>query len=238
MDRASLETYLGDGLSLAEIGRRVGRHESTVGYWVRRHGLQATNRQRSAARGSLTREELDSLVRRGASIAEIARLVDRSKAAVRYWLDKYGLRTRGGVGRRSSELSRVARETGLVEISISCPRHGQSPHVRDVRGYFRCRSCRQEAVARRRRRVKEILVQEAGGCCRLCGYDRCLAALEFHHLDPGAKGFGIAQNGAARSIERLRAEVRKCVLLCSNCHAEVEVGASSTSEVARSDSPG
>ena len=84
---------------------------------------------------------------------------------------------------------------------------------------------------RRRRRVKEILVEEAGGCCRLCGYDRCVAALEFHHLDPAAKEFGVAQNGMARSIERLRAEVRKCLLLCSNCHAEVESGFRSISGI-------
>jgi hypothetical protein len=50
-----------------------------------------------------------------------------------------------------------------------------------------------------------------------------LAALEFHHVDPSAKEFGLAHRGA-RSIERLRAEARKCVLLCSNCHAEIENG--------------
>ncbi len=68
-----------------------------------------------------------------------------------------------------------------------------------------------------------MLVEEAGGSCRLCGYDRCTAALEFHHLDPREKAFGLARFGAHR-IEKLRAEVRKCVLLCSNCHAEVEAG--------------
>jgi hypothetical protein len=126
----------------------------------------------------------------------------------------------------------AARQSGHVEVSLLCPRHGEIVHVRDVRGYFRCRLCRQEAVVRRRRRVKEILVAEAGGRCMLCGYDRCLAALEFHHVDPASKAFGVAQNGMARSIERLRAEVRKCVLLCSNCHAEVESGMTSISGVA------
>jgi transposase len=37
VDRASLEQLLGRGLSLAEIGRRFGLHESTVGYWVERY---------------------------------------------------------------------------------------------------------------------------------------------------------------------------------------------------------
>jgi hypothetical protein len=83
-----------------------------------------------------------------------------------------------------------------------------------------------EAVARRRRRVKEALVAEAGGRCLLCGYDRCIGALAFHHLDPGSKEFGLAAGGLARSLSKSRAEAAKCVLLCSNCHAEVEAGIS------------
>src|SRR5439155_23626359 len=102
--------------------------------------------------------------------------------------------------------------------------------VREARGYYRCRACRQEAVVKRRRKVKELLVAEFGGGCQLCGYDGCLAALQFHHVDRAAKQFGVARYGA-RSIERLRAEVRKCGLLCSNCHAEVESGFSSISGV-------
>jgi len=164
------------------------------------------------------------LVDVGMSIAEIAEAVGRSKATVRHWLGKHELRTAGGVGRRSSDVSLAAREAGLAEAPLVCPRHGEGSHVLDSQGYFRCRRCRQAAVVRRRRRVKKILVEEAGGRCRLCGYDRCAAALEFHHLDPAAKEFGVAQNGMGRSIDRLRAEVRKCVLLCSNCHAEVEDG--------------
>jgi hypothetical protein len=46
----------------------------------------------------------------------------------------------------------------------------------------------------------------------------------FHHLDPLDKRVGISANGLTLSVEALRAEVAKCVLLCSNCHAEVENG--------------
>jgi hypothetical protein len=72
--------------------------------------------------------------------------------------------------------------------------------------------------------VKDALVAEAGGSCVLCGYSRCLAALEFHHLDPAAKRFSLAGRGVTRSLARAREEARKCVLLCANCHAEVEAG--------------
>jgi hypothetical protein len=92
------------------------------------------------------------------------------------------------------------------------------------RGTYRCKLCRQEQVADRRRRVKRILVDEAGGSCALCGYDRCVAALQFHHLDPTEKCFALSSEGSTRGIDAARAEARKCVLLCGNCHAEVEAG--------------
>jgi transposase len=227
MDRPLLERFLGQGLSLAEIGKRVGLHEATVGYWVRKHGLEPASRGKYAARGGMAREPLEALVDEGMSIAQVAAASGRSKGTVRHWLTRYGLRTKGGRGARSREGAREAREAGLPMATLSCPHHGESSHVREPRGYYRCRQCRQEAVVRRRRKVKAILLREAGGCCRMCGYDRCVAALAFHHLDPEVKEFGVAQGGMARSIEHLRAEVRKCILLCSNCHAEVESGVSS-----------
>jgi hypothetical protein len=72
--------------------------------------------------------------------------------------------------------------------------------------------------------VKALLIEEAGGCCLLCGYDRYPGALQFHHLDPNEKSFGLGLRGVARSLERCREEARKCALLCANCHAEVEAG--------------
>ena len=59
----------------------------------------------------------------------------------------------------------------------------------------------------------------------LCGYNRWLAALEFHHLEPEKKSFALSLRGVTRSIAKLREKAKKCVLLCANCHAEVEVGA-------------
>ncbi|HTY97593.1 MAG TPA: helix-turn-helix domain-containing protein, partial [Solirubrobacteraceae bacterium] len=61
MQRAALERHLEQGLSLAEIGRRVGRHESTVAYWLARHGLEANGRERHAAKGPIARERLEEL---------------------------------------------------------------------------------------------------------------------------------------------------------------------------------
>lgn len=224
MDRESLELLLGQGESVERIARRFGKDPSTISYWMRRHGLAAPNREKHAARGGLERERLAALIERGMTIAEIAAEVQRSKTTVRYWLREYGLRTHNGRGSRRASSVAAARSAGLLVARMNCTKHGETEFVLEGRGYYRCKRCRAERVARRRREIKAIVVAEAGGRCQLCGYDRCVAALHFHHIDPARKRFHVALRGAARSLERVRAEVRKCVLLCANCHAEVEAG--------------
>ena len=107
---------------------------------------------------------------------------------------------------------------------MMCPRHGRTEFWLEQRGIYRCLRCRSEAVARRRRRLKAILVEEAGGCCSICGYDRYVGALQFHHRNGETKAFDLASRGLTRSLEAVRGEAAKCVLLCANCHAEVEAG--------------
>jgi hypothetical protein len=171
--------------------------------------------------GGIERERLEALVDAGMSIAQIADAVGFGKASVRYWLRRYGLRTRSTV---RAKAAREARAAGMLTVQRQCPRHGETDFVIEGRGYYRCKLCRLEQVAQKRRALKATLVQEAGGCCRLCGYDRCVSALEFHHLDPMQKRIGISAGGLSLAIDVLRAETAKCVLLCSNCHAEVESG--------------
>jgi transposase-like protein len=219
MDRALLEAYLEEGLSLEQIGERIERHPSTVGYWIKKHGLQAAHHHRFAPRGGLTREQLAPLVEAGLTVREIASRLDRSPVTVRHWLRRYALRTRYAERLANPPIGPLPKET-----IRTCIHHGDGRFVLEGRGYYRCAKCRSEQVSDWRRRVKERLVAESGGSCSLCGYDRYLGALEFHHLDPATKDFNLSLRGVTRSMERLRAEVRKCVLLCANCHAEVEGG--------------
>jgi hypothetical protein len=80
-----------------------------------------------------------------------------------------------------------------------------------------------EAVTRRHQKVKRILVAEAGGCCAVCGYDRCIINLHFHHVEPKKKSFAITM-ARGKSLAAYQAEAKKCVLVCANCHGEIEAG--------------
>jgi transposase len=220
VDRDSLQLLLASGLSYEEIGKRFSRHPSTVSAWARRHGL-VSKHQKHAPRGGLDRERVEVLLGEGRSIAGIAAELSISESTVHYWLRKWGLKTKRG--ERMTAAAR-AREEGRAVVELVCHHHGRTAFYIEGRGSHRCMRCRWEAVARRRRKVKGILVREAGGRCRLCGYSRCADALHFHHVDPATKSFSIGARGLTRSLESLRREAAKCALLCANCHAEVEAG--------------
>jgi transposase-like protein len=224
MDRESLKLLLAQGVSVEQIARRFGKHPSTVSYWMEKYGLEAPNQAKYRTKGGTEREQLALLIDRGMTVAEIATHFGLSKTTVRYWMRRYELRTKNKLGPRHGQLTRDAKVSGLAVLTLSCLHHGETEFVIEGRGYYRCKRCRADAVARRRRRVKHILVAEAGGCCCVCGYDRYVGALEFHHLDPSQKRLEISRNGVALALDTLRAEARKCVLVCRNCHAEIEGG--------------
>lgn len=217
MDRTWLHVQLAAGRSIEAIAREVERDPSTVAYWVAKHGLASTYAAKHAARGGIAREELESLVAQAYTVEQIAQQLGLGGTTVRYWLKRHGLST--------ARMIAPDPEDRPLEILRRCRTHGVTVHVLAAQGKrYRCKRCRIEAVSARRRRVKLALVEEAGGACRLCGYDRYPGALQFHHVDRADKSFAIADRGVARSIERARAEARKCILVCANCHAELEGG--------------
>jgi 5-methylcytosine-specific restriction endonuclease McrA len=218
MDRGVLEAWIAEGLSLDEMGRLADRHPSTVSYWLRKYGLEAVGAEVHRARGPLEREELASLVEAGLSIRQLADATDRSTASVRHWLATYDLQT------RLAETRQLVAGAAGADLELVCRHHGRTTFRRRASDtQYRCLRCRSEQVIERRRRMRATLVEEAGGACAVCGYARYVGALHFHHLDPATKRFGIG-GGSTRSLERNRIEAAKCVLLCSNCHAEVEAG--------------
>lgn len=76
-------------------------------------------------------------------------------------------------------------------------------------------------VKAHRHKVKEELVKYKGGKCEVCGYDKCLGALDFHHLDPTQKDFAISDSNIYKNLNKLKEEVDKCILVCANCRREL-----------------
>jgi len=174
MDAEWLASQLSSGRSIESIAREVGRSPSTVAYWVTKHGLTSAHAPRHAARGGIARETLEPLVAAGMPIRAIAEQLGVSYTTVRHWLKRHELTTPRA--RRLADTA-DARATGAGTCQGLCPQHGRVTLVRRGPGAFRCPRCRSEAVDRRRREMKRILVAEAGGACplRLLGHAGCSA---------------------------------------------------------------
>lgn len=69
------------------------------------------------------------------------------------------------------------------------------------------------------RKLKEKMINYKGGQCQKCGYKKCNTALEFHHLDPSKKEFGLS--GLSIKFETIKPELDKCIMVCANCHREL-----------------
>lgn len=78
---------------------------------------------------------------------------------------------------------------------------------------------RSDYVISWRKRTKIKLIKYKGGECEKCGYNKCISALHFHHLNSEEKDFTISSKSL--SFDKLKNEVDKCILVCSNCHAEI-----------------
>ena len=82
-----------------------------------------------------------------------------------------------------------------------------------------CKTC--ETLERKELIMSYILEVFPELKCQRCGYSKCFAALDFHHLDPKEKEYQIGDFFRSRRNKSIVInELNKCVLLCANCHRE------------------
>src|SRR3989344_8271906 len=96
--------------------------------------------------------------------------------------------------------------------------------MKDKRKYANRREELIMAVSKRRRKIKELSIAYKGGKCQICGYKKYQGALDLHHTKLEDKDFGIGDKGYIRSWLKIRKELDKCILVCANCHREIEGG--------------
>ena len=142
----------------------------------------------------IEKDLLEELLRQKLPTRKIAAKVGRSEKTVLYWERKYGL----------------------------LPAFASYGNGRRTRFPGEMAEAMAQEPTNHRRRLKARAIAYKGGSCVLCGYSKCAAALEFHHVDKGTKTFGLSRNGIIRPWESIREELDKRILLCSNCHREVE----------------
>lgn len=109
----------------------------------------------------------------------------------------------------------------------NCAKHGMTEFACYKSGNserWKCLKCQTEATQKRRDKVKVMAVAYKGGKCQCCNYNYYIGALEFHHVNPEGKDFGISSKGYIHSWDKVKEEIQKCVLVCANCHREIHAG--------------
>ncbi len=87
-----------------------------------------------------------------------------------------------------------------------------------------CKICMTKQVINRQRAYKKFYIKQKGGCCQVCSFDKYDGALEFHHIDPSKKDASMSSMTRKPDSPEVQAELKKCILLCSNCHKMIHAG--------------
>lgn len=107
-------------------------------------------------------------------------------------------------------------------IDKKCKKHGVTKYtITKDKPYGDCRKCQNERRILKRKQVKRFLVDKCGGRCVRCGYNKCIDALCFHHLDPSQKEFEIGYKITYLKLDKILEELKKCIMVCNNCHSEI-----------------
>lgn len=172
----------------------------------------------------MDKNELTTFVDQWFSTREISKKTGKSQTTVRYWLKRYQLKTKPAPRNRGGENSKPE----AYQKPCCCKFCGASDpkdfyEVGRKRIKTRCRKCHAKEQVNRFREYKRLAVEYKGGKCIKCGYDKCLACLDFHHPDPSQKDprWRMMRNW---TFENVKCELDKCWLVCRNCHGEIHYG--------------
>ena len=175
-------------------------------------------------------KDLNDLINKGLSSWQIAKQLKSSQTNVRYWLKKHNLKTncksfKGGF--RPPKRESFSENGKTYAVCSQCEEKKEfisdNFYIKpDGRHHVWCKPCSNKKSVKRLRDYKSSCVEYKGGKCQSCGYTKCNRALAFHHIDPSKKLFEVNSNKMfAVSWQRVKDELDKCILLCSNCHAEL-----------------
>lgn len=170
-------------------------------------------------------EKIIELRNGGKTYKEISKELNCAISTISYHckLNKLGGNDDRLTEEQKNELQELYNEIGSLKKVAKLKGHSYETVRKYVMTKQRTKKVsKSESVILWRKRTKIKLVEYKGGKCQICGYNKSKNALHFHHLDPNEKDFSIS--GKSLSFDKLKTEVDKCILVCSNCHSEIHEG--------------
>lgn len=182
------------------------------------------------SRTDITKEMLSAYTEKGVSSYIIANNIGVPVSTVKFWLKKFQLKIVPCSGKNCLPNGIISKNEE-ENTHYKCARCKEIQLINKENFYFKknskvhswCRKCNDKYALHKIRDVKLRCVQYKGGKCTMCGYNKYLGSLDFHHIDPSIKDYNISKL-RTYCWENIKKELDKCVLLCANCHREVHAG--------------
>lgn len=169
----------------------------------------------------IPKEDIERLLAEGYTVKEVAKKLNHKFSTVRKKMRLYGLKTSDI---RRHDTCKFCGQLLSGNQRFYCSKTCKVKYfTQNNKKYSKGNTDREISYyADRGRKKKFILLEELGCKCEVCGYNKNLAALCFHHRDEHTKSYGLdARMFASHSMESLREEISKCQILCHNCHMEL-----------------
>jgi len=156
----------------------------------------------------MEKELLEELLSQEKTLSQISEITGKGKTTIRYWIAQHQLERIKNTNCEVCQALLTGKQRNFC--SVKC-------RMKTTNFKHQVYTCQQARGLERKKQLIEI----AGGECCDCGYKKNISALEFHHLNPEEKSFGIdLRKCSCAKWDRLLEEVKKCVLICANCHRE------------------
>ena len=156
----------------------------------------------------MEKELLEELLSQEKTLSQISEITGKGKTTIRYWIALHQLERIKNTNCEVCQALLTGRQRNFC--SVKC-------RMKTTNFKHQVYTCQQARGLERKKQLIEI----AGGECCDCGYKKNISALEFHHLNPEEKSFGIdLRKCSCAKWDRLVEEVKKCVLICANFHRE------------------
>ncbi len=158
----------------------------------------------------MKKSTLNQLIKKGLSMRQMGEELECSQTTIKYWLNKHNLKT-------------VHKQFNKKDVKPLCRKCGTTKESEFYRSKYICKICSNKRVAELQRANRKRAREFLGNKCACCGFDKYKCALDFHHLDPNKKDPNFNSMGGW-AWERTLEEIKKCILLCKNCHIALHCG--------------
>ena len=166
---------------------------------------------------------LENYISQGLSTREISKILNRTHTSVYHWIKKFNLKSLLENAKKkerraiTSYSTKMCPKCKLQKNVLTCY------YINKNKIFAWCKECADEIAYQKQIERKKQCVAYKGGKCFICGYNKYIGSLDFHHIDPKEKHFNISKVNSY-CFDVIKIELDKCVCLCKNCHCEVHNG--------------